>query len=204
MRPAVGALVLLGSTPARAQGPSIEVLGGYFAMTGASESAEAVLGSRGGATFGIGARYDFRTHFFVSLEARRFAKEGERVFIADERSPVFRLGHPLSARIVPVYVTAGYRLRTRRALVPYAGLGTGFVSYREESTVGGFTESTSETKAEGHARLGVEYGRRSMRFAIEAQYSIVPNAIGVGGVSEIYGEDDIGGLSVVGKVAFKF
>jgi hypothetical protein len=197
-------IVAAAARPALAQGPAVEVLAGYFSMTGARQSADAVFGSSGGATFGLGARYELRKGFYASIDARLFKKEGERVFVGNDTSAVFRLGHPLEVRIVPVHLTVGYRLRPRWGLVPYAGLGGGFVSYREESTVGGFTESTSETKGEGHARLGVEYARRRMRFAVEGQYSIVPNAIGVGGISEIYDEDDIGGLSVVGKVVFTF
>jgi hypothetical protein len=30
----------------------------------------------------------------------------------------------------------------------------------------------------------------------------VPDSLGVGGVSEVYGEDDIGGFTVVGKLTF--
>ena len=40
--------------------------------------------------------------------------------------------------------------------------------------------------------------------AAEVAYALVPNAIGVGGVSKIYGEDDIGGFRVVGRVGYRF
>ena len=40
------------------------------------------------------------------------------------------------------------------------------------------------------------------RFGGEVMYSLVPNTIGFGGVSEIYGEDDIGGLSAVLRISF--
>jgi hypothetical protein len=33
-------------------------------------------------------------------------------------------------------------------------------------------------------------------------YSTVPDAIGFDGVSEVYGEDDIGGLSAVVRISF--
>jgi hypothetical protein len=33
-------------------------------------------------------------------------------------------------------------------------------------------------------------------------YSVVPNSLGLGGVSKVYGEKDIGGLSIVGRLIF--
>ena len=38
----------------------------------------------------------------------------------------------------------------------------------------------------------------------ELDYSSVPGVVGFSGVSKIYGEDDIGGLHVVGKVVVAF
>ena len=43
-----------------------------------------------------------------------------------------------------------------------------------------------------------------MRFGAEAGYSTVSGAIGKDGVSKVYGEDDIGGAYVVGKIVFAF
>ena len=34
-------------------------------------------------------------------------------------------------------------------------------------------------------------------------WTTVPDSLGVGGVSQIYGETNVGGLSIVGKVVFK-
>lgn len=202
-RLAVAALALLAlSTPASAQGLAVDIAAGYQDLTQAKSSAKAVFGSSGGATFGGGVRYTFGNRVFVGGWARYFSKDGERVFVASPSSTVFPLGHPLSARIVPVQATLGYRFGAGK-LVPYAGLGGGITSYHEESTVGGVQDSTSETKASGHILAGVEYGEGALRFAAEAAWSFVPNAIGVSGVSKIYGEDDIGGVSIVGKIVFE-
>ena len=40
--------------------------------------------------------------------------------------------------------------------------------------------------------------------AAEGAYSSVPDSIGVGGVSKVYGEKDLGGFSVLGKVVVSF
>ena len=40
----------------------------------------------------------------------------------------------------------------------------------------------------------------ALRFAVEGQWSTVPDAIGVGGVSKVYGESNVGGFTILGKV----
>ncbi|PYQ19164.1 MAG: hypothetical protein DMF81_22745 [Acidobacteria bacterium] len=52
----------------------------------------------------------------------------------------------------------------------------------------------------GHFIAGVEWGRGVLRVGAEAMYTTVPNSIGVGGVSKIYGETDLGGFTAVGKI----
>jgi hypothetical protein len=48
--------------------------------------------------------------------------------------------------------------------------------------------------------VGADYGRGNVRFGLEANYSLVPNTIGLGGVSAIYGETDVGGFSILGRI----
>lgn len=195
---------LAGASPAAADGLALKVEGGYFAMTNAKSSAQAVFdGSSGGKTFGGEVAYTFGNGLYVAGGARYFKKDGSRVFVQSKTGPVFKLrDEPLSIRIVPAYGTLGFRFRRHGGLVPYVGLGIGMASYHEESTVGGLTQTTSETKVSGQAVAGVEMGRRSLRFGAEAAYSLVPSAIGAGGVSKIYEETDVGGFSLVGKIIF--
>ena len=120
--------------------------------------------------------------------------------MADATSPVYRLGHPLSAKILPFYLNFGYRFSRNASLVPYLGLGVGLASYSEESTVAGVKDTNSQTKFGGQVLAGVTIGKSRVRFGVEATYSRVPNAIGVGGVSKVYGESDIGGFTVLGKI----
>ncbi len=118
--------------------------------------------------------------------------------------PVAGLGFPLSVRITPVNLTVGYRLRDGKLVVPYAGVGGVIASYSEQSSVAGANYDQSSTKGGFQALAGVEVGRGRFRFGAEAGWSTIPNAIGVGGVSSVYNEDDIGGWSVVGKVVVAF
>ena len=206
MRAMIGGLALvalavlgLSAGPATAGELAAEVQGGYFGMT-ASESATAVFNSSGGLTWGGAGRYSFDLGVYVAAGVRTFSKDGERVFVAGPGDPVARLGFPLSMRITPVFATVGYRLRDGKMIVPYAGLGGSLNLFREESEVAELVYEESKTKAGFHVVGGVEVGRGRFRFGAELGWSAVPSAVGFGGVSEVYGENNLGGWSVVGKL----
>ena len=205
---AVAASALLAGAPAFAGGDhgfGIEGQVGYQDLTKLKNSAKAVFdGSSGGVTFGGGVRYVFSKHFFVSGWGRSFSKDGERVYISDASSTVFPLGHPLKVSIVPIQGTIGYRFGLSGPITPYMGAGGGVTKYHEESTVGGVTTKVDESKGSFHILGGAEVGHRALRFGAEFGYTFAPNAVGIGGVSKIYNESDIGGFWVVGKAIFTF
>jgi Outer membrane protein beta-barrel domain len=196
-------LLAAAAVPAAGQGFTVNGQAGYFGMK-ASDSAKAVFGTSGGFTAGGGMSYGFGKHFYIEGGVRSFSKTGEKVFVATAGDPVFKLGFPLKARLRPIYGTIGYRFVGKSALVPYVGIGAGSTSYREESTVAGITTTETQSKSSFHGLIGVEYGRGHLRLAAEAIYTSVPNAIGVGGVSKVYGEDDLGGFVVLGKLIYSF
>ena len=185
-------VLVLATGPASAGEIAAELAAGYFDMS-ASKSADALFDSSGGFTWGGAARYSFKGGIFVSAGARTFSKEGERVFVAGPTDTVARLGFPLSIRITPMFVTAGYRFREGKMVVPYAGIGGSLTSFREESSVAGRSYDESRTQGGFHVVGGAEVG-----------WSTVPDAVGVGGVSAISGESDLGGWSVVGKLVIAF
>ena len=191
----------LGATSATAADISLALDGGYFVMSNARKSAKAVFGgSGGGPTFGASVMLGLGRSFFVGAGGRFFQKTGERVFVENATGPVFRLGHPLKIRTIPVYGLVGFRFSPDKTLVPYVTGGAGITSYREESTVGGLTETTSQSKFSGMLAIGADYGRGPFRFGVEANYSLVPSTIGLGGVSAVYGEKDVGGFSILGRI----
>ena len=111
----------------------------------------------------------------------------------------------MTVRVIPVHAQVGWRFRPAAQLVPYVALGAGATSYREESTVGGLAEDPiTQTKASGLAAAGVEYGRGRIRFGLDLSYLVAPDTLGLGGVSAIYGEDDVGGFTALGRVSFVF
>ena len=191
----------LGAKGASAADISLALDGGFFSMSNARKSAEAVFGGGGGGpTFGASVTLGVGRSFFVGAGGRFFQKTGERVFVENASAPVFRLGHPLKIRTIPVYGLVGFRFSPDRTLVPYVTGGAGITSYKEESTVGGITEETSQSKFGGMLAIGADYGRGPVRFGLEANYSLVPNTIGLGGVSAVYGEKDVGGFAIVGRL----
>jgi hypothetical protein len=88
--------------------------------------------------------------------------------------------------------------------VPYAHVGASITSWSEDSTVAGesFDASGSATGFVGAA--GVEYGRGLLRLGVELGYSSIGGALGTAGVSQVYGEDQIGGFHAIGKVGVAF
>lgn len=192
--------------PVRAGAGSFGVEGqaGYFGLN-ATQSAKAVFdGSTGGLTYGGALRYVISKGFFIAAGARTFSKEGERVFVATSSGPVARLGFPLEVRITPIFGTVGYRFREGRSLVPYLGVGGGTTKFKETSDVAGDVREDSRSKSSFHALAGVEYGSGFLRFGAEGVYSSVNDAIGIGGVSKVYGEKDLGGFSILGKLVVSF
>lgn len=201
--PLLALAALLAAPAARAKDVGVELEGGYFDMTGARSSAKAVFdGSSGGFIFGGGLRLGLGRSFGVTLGARRFSKDGERVFVAPPDPEVFPLGHPLKISTVSYSLVGTYRLLPDSRLVPYVGAGAGITSFKEESTVGGLTESLSSSKFAIHALAGVEAGSGSLRFGLELRWFTVPNSVGVSGVSEVYDEHDVGGVSLSAKLIF--
>jgi opacity protein-like surface antigen len=200
---AAGALLALLALPSSAGELALEGHAGYFEMA-AENSASALFGSGGGPTFGGAVRYTFWRGAFASAGARTFSKEGERVFVSSPNSPEQKLGFPLSIRLTPIVLQAGYRFRHGHMLVPYVAAGVAITSYTEESEVAGETFDTDSTSTGFIGSAGLEVGRGTFRFGAEVGFSSVPDAVGLGGVSKVYGEDDIGGLHAIGKLIVAF
>lgn len=207
-RLSLSAAALLGvaflSIPAQAAEVRLNGLGGYERLT-ASDSAKAVFDSTGGVAFGGEITVDLGGGVFVGAGARTFSKEGERAFVADPSSEPFRLGHPLKLRVTPIYALGGYRFGRPESLFhPYISGGLGIALYRERSEIAGLVETLDTSKFTALGALGVEFGRGSLRFGLDAAYIAAPDALGAGGVSAVYDEKDAGGFVISGRLSFAF
>ncbi len=178
---------------------AVSVEGGYLGLS-AADSAKALFDSSGGFVFGGELRVRLKRSWFAGAGVRTFNREGERVFV--DAGTVFKLGHPLKLRLRPIYGFVGFRYRPEAAIVPYIAVGGGVTSYREESVIGGQTDVATASKGTWHVALGADYALGAVSVGAEARYTSVPDAIGLAGVSRAFGEKDLGGFTVVGRLSF--
>ena len=214
--PFIVALALLGAlaaSPAAAQrrttrqpsASSIEI-GGY-AMVGqfsfaASESFDAILGTTSGVIFGGGATVGLPFGgLFVDVGAWQYSGSGERVFVVGDE--IFPVGIPVDIEIVPIEISAGWKFRIRSLpkLIPYVAGGYTSFGYKETSSFSGAAEDLDERFGGYHLRGGAEFKLTSwLGVAGEVAWTSVPDALGNGGVSETFNEDNLGGTSFRARI----
>jgi len=153
--------------------------------------------------FGGGVQLIVDDKYVVEASVSRFSQTGQRAFISGGQT--FRLGIPLTATLIPIEATAGYRFTPsrRRTYSVYVAGGGGLYLYKESSD---FSDPTARAPANGvdvdtqHVGLVVNAGvetrvSRWISLAFDAQYTYVPGILGAGGVSLQAGESDLGGLA---------
>ena len=163
----------------------------------ASDSFEAVLGSRSGTLFGGGGEVVLPQRIFAGVRISRFRKDGERVFVFDDE--VFPMGIDTTVQVTPIEVTGGYRFSpVSRRIVPYFGGGLGWHRYQETSDFAEDDENVDETHV-GYHLLGGAEARVARWVAVggEVQWSTVPGALGQdpNGVSAAFDETNLGGVA---------
>ena len=166
----------------------------------AGRTFDAVFGARSIQPFwGGGVQIGLRRGLFVEIAVSRFSATGQRAFVANGQ--LFPLGIPLTAAITPFEMTGGYRYKLSKVIVPYVGVGAGWYAYSETSRF----NDTGEDVAEGHAGLivmgGAEFRvHRWVGVGVDAQYTRVTGILGTTGISQAFGEDDLGGTAVRVKI----
>jgi hypothetical protein len=156
----------------------------------AEQSFNAILGASGGGFYGGGAEVRV-LDAFVSASVERFEKTGQRILVTD--GEVFQLGIPDTITVMPIAVSAGWRIPRERA-TPYIGGGVGRILYRERAS---FTEAAENVRSQYssyHVLGGLEFRNEWVATAFEVQYTRAPNTIGVGGASAAFQETNLGGL----------
>lgn len=172
---------------------------GGYGWFSARKSFDAMFGARGGAMFGGGVDVQAGGGIFAQVAVDSFRLDGERVFVNE--GEVFRLGIRDDVTIVPVHVTAGYRVGRGR-FAPYGGAGIGRHFLRDDYDFADADARKFQSFTSYHAVVGVEWwAARRVGTAIELQYSHVPKALD-GGIGADLGEDNLGGMHVRAKVMF--
>ena len=205
----------LPAAPAR-QSEGIGVRG--FATLGgiafsARDSFETVLGSRSGVIYGGGGQVLLPWGIYVEMSAAQFKQDGERVFVGPD-DEVFRLGIPVQVTIRPVEITGGFRYRKPQRRLPgrrlpppsrfvaYGGLGFSSYGYTETSELNEPGEDVDERFSGFHLVGGGEYQvHRWVAVGAEVAWSSIADALGNGGVSAAFDEDNLGGTSIRLKIS---
>ena len=216
--------VIAMATPAAAQiklppqrrSIGIRAYGSFeFERKTASKSFEAVLGRPGIVGFGGGVEIlRVAKDLFVRFGLTLSKASGSRVAIAGDEVIEFDPPIDLDVTSMPVELAAGWRFtpRPRKGVrvvqpsrtVPYVGGGLLLTRYREVSEFDEPGTGEFETFRGYLVFGGVEFGLGgALMLSGEAQYRIVPNALGDGGVSAHFEETDLGGLALRVLVGFR-
>lgn len=198
------ALAAAGLSPTQADASDLAVVveAGARSLSNSADTEKAIFDSTFGIGAGVGLSYDRGPKWRFGVDARRVEREGERAFAADRTSPAYRLGHPLTLTMIESVASVSYRFAKLGPVSPYVALGGGAVFWKERSDIAGLVEDARGTSALFEGRIGVERAQGPLRLGIEGGITFMPSAIGAGGISQVYGETDLGGFFVVGKVAF--
>jgi hypothetical protein len=199
-------MLLAGVAPSQAQ--TVRAIGVRgFGMFGnmtfaASDSFEAVLDRSGGPIFGGGAQVLLPANVYVEIGAWRFKQDGERVFIGPN-DELFRLGVPVEVSVTPIELTGGYRFTMiSPKFTPYAGVGYSSYRYEETSEGADAGENVDERFSGFHFQAGGEYRVLDwLAVGGEVGWSSIADALGEGGVSAHFGEDNLGGTSFRLKIS---
>jgi hypothetical protein len=159
----------------------------------AHDTFKAVFDDDWGTFVGAGGQLRWKNLIF-EVAASHWESLGQRVFVSG--GEVFRLGIPTEITVNPLDFTGAYRFKRYWRVRPYAGGGFGRQQYKETSR---FSEAAENVKSTTNSYLvlgGAEIPLwRWIAGAVEVRYRGVPDAIGEGGVSKEFGENNLGGTS---------
>jgi hypothetical protein len=190
------------------------LVGGDLLSASAFETFSAILdtytftGLTAGAEISGGA---LPGNLFARVGFASFSAEGQRVFIVDGVS--YGTGIPLTVTMKPIQIGGGVRLpifgqpsAQNRSflsrLTPYAGAGVVLMTYQEVSDFADDGDNDAERYNGLSLFGGVDVSlTRILGVALEAEYRQI-SGFGTGGVSEAFGEDQLGGTSFKFMVTF--
>jgi len=161
----------------------------------AQSSFNAVLGTSRLTAFGGGIDVlNIWRGLFLRAAVSTTSKTGSRAFVANGQA--VSLNIPLTVSMTPVEVGGGWRFLTGTRATPYVGGGGLAQFYSEKSNFAAPGENVSQTNIGYFALGGIEVETvRWLVVGVEAQFRGVPHAIGQSGVSQSFGETNLGGFT---------
>ena len=161
----------------------------------AQKTFDAALGAQALRPFwGGGMQIGLRRGLFIEIAVSHFSGSGQRAFVANGQA--FPVGIPLTATVTPIEVMGGYRYRLSKTIVPYAAVGVGHYAYSETSAGNDAGEDVAESRAGLVVLGGAEFRvHRWVGIGVDVQYTHVTGVLGRAGISQAFGEDDLGGTA---------
>jgi hypothetical protein len=162
----------------------------------AQDTFDAAFGSTTGAFVGGGLEVVHASGFFAAIELSRVSKSGSRAFVSDGKA--FSLGIPLKATITPIDVMAGYRFRIgdSERYILYAAGGATSIGYKETSDFSDASDDVDVRKTGFIVLGGVEVRvARLLGVSVDVADTHVTGIIGDAGISQQFGEKNIGGVA---------
>ena len=173
-----------------------------FDKMAASDSFRAVTGEDTVVFWGGGAQVTNLWRGLFAEVAFEFAKkDGERVFVGPD-DEVFQLGIPVEIKMMPVDIVAGWRSLVANNVLAYGAGGISFLTYEETSDFAEADENVDENFNGFVLFGGIEYrATQWVHVRGEVRYRRFDDAIGAGGASAAFEEDDLGSFGFALKVA---
>lgn len=169
----------------------------------ASQSFEATVNSSRFSSFGGGADIGITRHIFAHVTVESMSRDGSRAVV--DNGKAFSLGIPLTVKLRPVDIGAGWQFTPHGRLGIHAGAGASLQKYDETS---GFAQPGDDTHVTDHGYFvfgGVDVAITKWLVAGgDAEYRSLPNAIGTAGVSLDYKESNLGGAVLRGLAGIRF
>lgn len=193
------AVALAAPAAAPAAGPSwhLGLRAGTFEPTGAPDTYDALWGDTM-VQLGVQAEARFGNGWYLALSVDHGEVDGELVGVGPNGT-LIPTGEPSDLTMTPIHLSAGGVARRDRPWSVYYGGGPSLLLWEDDNAV--FPSDGSDPGL--HAVVGVRRSFRRAGAAAEARWSTIPDALGEGGASERFGEDDWGGLALNVVVTFR-
>ena len=163
----------------------------------AADTFEAVIGKSRLSMVGVGGEaLGLWKGLFARVAFSSVTETGNRVDVFDGEAA--SVGIPITVELRPLEIAGGWRLRPVAAgrIVPYVGGGLLRMGYKETSDLSDPDDNVDTSFTGGVLFGGIEASLVSWIVAgAEVQYRTLPNAIGGGGVSEVFEENNLGGMT---------
>ena len=160
---------------------------GAFEMVGSADSYDAVFGEPM-PQLGVALEVQPWRRVLFALTYDYGEVDGEQVLPSRPPRPT---GISETLTYQPLALTVGYLLNPEALWQWQLGAGATLLTWRDKGTR---SESGSDSGA--HAVVGLR--REGSRWALggELRYSTIPDAVGEGGITAFFGEDDLGGVAL--------